>query len=439
MRRIRTLCSLFLVVTLLAGCGQQPPAPTEEDVTPYDCGELQAAVPTEYADQMVVDLSPDGDPFGYPVRPLLIVYEKVSLEVYEAAWGEEAPASIGYLFGISVLDQAAYEQHLCAPGGSRIFARDDDGNYYAHTFSTTVEMYRSEDGFDREGWDWKNFQTLTALGDTVCLDAVTRNGLTPYTDLDFWAREFTYGGEHVYLNYYPSLLYIDLYPDSALTYSTLVLSQPVRQGEGGIWCVERYYKAPHWPPQICFPDSGKAAADHYAQLQADCDAGKRDDLLTPLGAAMNFALEHPWFSPNQNLFLDSMGPAPEVETTARAFRLTAALLNDSPADPMELLDCAGHFTPDTWAALSQWYAHGEDWWAPWWVALEGVSLGDGQEDRDRAMCRLYLSAHWPFAEDIAGLLHAQQAADPTAFDAVLMEFSAEYQAVLRDALDNASS
>ena len=59
---------------------------------------------------------------------------------------------------------------------------------------------------------------------------------------------------------------------------TLVLSQPVTQGEGGIWCAERlYYGGMDTDPFYILPDTDLTAADYYAQLQAQADGGQAVD------------------------------------------------------------------------------------------------------------------------------------------------------------------
>jgi len=69
--------------------------------------------------------------------------------------------------------------------------------------------------------------------------------------------------------------------------SQLLLSQPVVQGDSGVWCVERwkdtngneYYNTPHTELSI---------ADYYAQLQSQADQGETASLLDPLQVALQF-------------------------------------------------------------------------------------------------------------------------------------------------------
>ena len=91
---------------------------------------------------------------------------------------------------------------------------------------------------------------------------------TPFVD------DFSYGGNHMDVTIYP---YNDPENPDAKTW-TLVLSQPVTQGEGGIWCAERlYYGGTDTEPHYILPDTDLTAADYYAQLQAQADGGQAVD------------------------------------------------------------------------------------------------------------------------------------------------------------------
>lgn len=426
------LLSAFLLCAA-AGCASADPAPSQEDpagpeTTVFDCGGMQAGIPTQYLDLLLIETnSPEAAANGGWL-PLLHVREKASVEAAEANWGDGD--GFGFLFSINALDQAAFERHLCADGsGVSIFAKGGD-RYYAKVYPTDVQFYRSDGTIDTESEDWKQWEILCDLGEQVCGDFITRNGLTPYDESSFWEREFTYDGNHAYVNYYP---YFTFDGDKRI-WDTLVLSQPARQGEGGIWCVERYYDASGnvypW-----FPDSGMAAADYYAELQAACDAGRQPELLTPLGAAKHF--EEQEYGLRETL-PKSFSPADGVdfayiETNQRINRLLSSLYFDREVDSLELLDCMGVFTPDNWGVLGRSH-YGSDWWTPLRAALEEAAVGQGQETRNRDMMRLYLSSHGQFEEAIAGFLQAQQNADPAVFDAVLSEFSQADQARLQAAL-----
>ncbi len=67
----------------------------------------------------------------------------------------------------------------------------------------------------------------------------------------------------------------------------LILSQPVRQGEGGIWCVERCLY-PGGGVSLISPNPDGEAMDTYEQLQADSDTGHTVYLLDPAQAALEY-------------------------------------------------------------------------------------------------------------------------------------------------------
>ena len=126
---------------------------------------------------------------------------------------------------------------------------------------------------------------LQSLGEEVVADFITRNGLVPYTLDTFYEQETTYDGEHLCYAYYET-------PIDAEPALTLLLSQPVRQGEGGIWCVDRIYE-PHYGQTFCFFPACRdvsvgSAEEFYAAAQAQCDAGERFDLLEPVDVCIDF-------------------------------------------------------------------------------------------------------------------------------------------------------
>lgn len=422
-----------LLLCASAGCASGGPAPAREDpavpeTTAFDCGGLQAGIPTQYLDLLLVETDFPEAAANSGWVPLLHVCEKASVDAAEADWGDSD--GIGFLFGISALDQAALERHLCSDGsGVNIFAKGAD-RYYAKTYPTDVQFYRSQGTIDTESEDWKQWETLCALSSQVCDDFITRNGLMPYGESEFWDGEFTYDGNHAYVNYYP---YFTFDGDRRI-WDTLVLSQPVRQGEGGIWCVERYYDT-NGNIYPWFPDSGMAAADYYAEIQAACDAGQQPELLTPLGASKHFVEQeygHRETQPGSFSLTDGVDFA-YIETNLHASDLVMALYFDREVDDLELLDCMGGFTLDNWGVLGRFH-YGSDWWTPLRTALEQAAVGQEQETRDRDMMRLYLSSHGQFQEAIAGFLQAQRNDAPEGFDTVLSEFPEADRALLEAAL-----
>ncbi|MDR3278342.1 MAG: M56 family metallopeptidase [Oscillospiraceae bacterium] len=286
------------LILLLAGCaavlgagnGEREPEPVPEptpaatqpeaapEPTPapalYELDGFAAAIPGEYTDQIKVVL--DDGYFG----GALAVYEKASLEAGE----KDGIEGVGFLFSVSRVTRAQYEQFLDSDGsGERYFAKDD--TYYYRSFAATdVQFYPGGGGAITEADAAPFYALLSELGGAVQADIIARNGLTPYSDSEFWDLEFTYDSEHQYVNYYPYAGYTG----SRETAYTLVLSQPARQGEGGVWCVERWYQD-NGNLHYYFPDTGVPAAEYYAALQDSADAAA---YLTPEGAAVAFAKEY---------------------------------------------------------------------------------------------------------------------------------------------------
>lgn len=83
--------------------------------------------------------------------------------------------------------------------------------------------------------------------------------------------DFSYTGIHRDVTYYPDAPAdgSEFDESTARTY-TIVLSQPVTQGEGGIWCVERWYDD-QGERHFVLPDTDLPAEEFYAQCQAQAD------------------------------------------------------------------------------------------------------------------------------------------------------------------------
>lgn len=297
MNRLASFSLILSFLLTLTACGKnlpdtkEPEEPPQEDggeeVTIYHSGGVEMALPNRYAGQLTVYTSEGEAENGF--QTLFSVYETASLRAAETDFGDST--GFGFLFGFAALDQAALEQYLSAlPPNAAIFAQDET-RYYAYTYPTDVQFYRSGGAVDTQSEDWQNWQVLNGLSSEVQADLTGRNGLRPFTMDAFFEQEFTYGGDHVYLNYYPNFASAG----NDQEYYTLVLSQPVRQGHGGIWCVERMLDA-SGQVYYYFPDSGKPAMEYYEGLQEACGAGRYKELLTPLGAAKFFVQESGYFS-----------------------------------------------------------------------------------------------------------------------------------------------
>lgn len=440
MRRFWTLFLTLCLLASLAACARQtppetPPAPADspleapadpdEGYTIYDCGEIEVALPTEYLDLLVVDT--DFSDAAESWKPLISVYEKASLEAAEADWGEGSGA--GFLFGVLAMDRAGYEQLLCeAPAGAAVIAAEGE-RYYARTYPTDVQFYRSG-GIDTESADWRTWETLSQMDEAVMADMIRRNGLTPCDSAEFFSRSFTWEGAHAYLRF--------CHPGSGGDAYVLALSQPVRQGEGGIWCVDRWmYEGAD--PMIWFPDSGLPAAEYYARLQAKCDAGEHPELLTPAGAAAAFIQDYFCTEPTE----DDLRPldAEEESRAAADLRLREIVTKTragGDVDGMELLECLGRVGEDNWASLGMLEPVGleGDWWPGLLTALESAAVGGDQRARDRdmmAFCLTIREGPSEWYKSVAALMRKQREADEDAFASALASFSPEERAHLQTA------
>lgn len=431
MRRIKVFSLALACLLTLTACGGEtdgqvsvqdpPPQDGGGDVTVYDCGGLEAALPNEYLDQLRVDTDfPDAEESW---KPLISVYEKAS---YEAAM-EDFGGGGGFLFGFLAMDQAAFEQHISSDGsGIEVFATDGE-RYYAYTYPTDVQFCRPGGVIDTESEDWKTWETLCELGPLVKEDFLTRNNLQSFSVQDFLGQ-LDDGADHVVLKYYPYFLK----DGDTRIYYQLLLRQPARQGEGGIWAVDQWLDE-HGNQYLYFPDSGKPAAEHYADLQEQCDAGERPELLTPAGAAAAFAKDY--FGHDS-----APGSFEEVREVDQGYMernqalcdLALDVMFDRDVDGMALLTRVGEATADNWGVLGR-NMYGSDWFEPLMDAVAEAAVGENQQDRDRAVMSFLLStrdARTDFRTPLSGVLQTQAEADPDAFLAALAEFPEEDQAYI---------
>ena len=431
MRRLEVFTLALACLLTLTACGGGAEAPDAgrdplppdggEDMTVYDCGGLSVALPTEHLDLLRVDTDfPDAEESW---KPLISVYEKAS---YEAAM-EDFGGGGGFLFGFLVMDQAAFEQHINADGDfARVFATDGE-RYYARTGPTDVQFYRSglSGSCLLDHPDWKTWEKLCKLGPLVQEDFLSRNRLSTYNGSQLLEQPFTYVGEHVYLQYAPS---VDS-DGSRNIFDTLILSQPATQGQGGIWAVERWLSDGY--VSLYFPDTGVPAAEYYSNLQRACDAGKRPELLTPEGAAQAFVRDYFDQESSPEDFVEC-----DADTVAYAkanlhFRkLVLDLMDGRDVDNEDLLNCAAVVTGETLGILGR-SAYASEWWPALRDALEAAAIGDAQQDRDRNMLAFFLTIPNIYKEDLASILQAQALADFDAFTAAFEEFPEEDQTYIQ--------
>ncbi len=193
---------------------------------------------------------------------------------YNTEWG-------GWMLDVARYTPVEFEQAYYTwdqIGGASYLGRDTDW-YYVCLTPTDVNF----DPEHMEGYQ-NTEETLTAWLEKLAADI----GLTPLEEDLFYRRvtsNLSYpSGEHYTVRYYP---YYGLsgYEEQADTVYTLVLSQPVTQGENGIWCVDRWYDDAG-NKHLVIPESDQTMDEYYASLQAACDEGHRPGLLDPMQVAL---------------------------------------------------------------------------------------------------------------------------------------------------------
>lgn len=278
------LAATLALAIALTGCaaisGAVPsasPAPSPdqsallEEAALYDLDfDLQMAIPKDLDDQLLVKLPEEGDTF------LASVWEKRS---YEAAGGGDT--DMGWLFTLARWDQAQYEQYLVSDGSGVDLFACKDGWYYVRFHPTDVRFYSdSQDQATLEEQS-KAWETLnTRLPEEVCPDFIARNGLEAYDASMYFYDGCLWDSQHHYVYFRTGD-----WSESI----TLLLSQPAKQGAGGIWCVEGWMDNNYGTRYLVLPrDTSTTAADYYTQLQQQADGGHVTGLLDPLSAAMEW-------------------------------------------------------------------------------------------------------------------------------------------------------
>lgn len=411
------------------------PYQPSEPMKVYKCGDISIGIPEKYLPQLTVDTTVKQDDTG---TLLLNVSETASLKAAEAD-GYKGDSGFGNLFSIVRMTRAQYEQTL----GLDFSGYQDvaySGSYSGHhyTFSggkyyylcltpTDVRYYRRNGVIDMKSSDWKNWETLCGLAGIVKKDILGRNDLTPFSSADVLSNQvYTYDSKHAFVRYY---LYYTR-DGSRAEYDTLILSQPVRQGKGGIWCVERVCDE-YGQVSLVFPGRKKTTASYYEALQKECDGGGHPELLIPLTAAKQYVKTCGCYNdtPVDSCFRQVKKLDTDYSNrNTEASSLVAGLIYPSsghPVDENKLLTCFGRFTADNWGVLGRKF-YRSDWWTPLCAALEKASVGSDQAFRDESILRLYLS--YPkdtgmIAEGLTAILQKQEKADKATFDRVLSGFS----------------
>ena len=260
-----TLAAVLLISLAAAGCTFTG---AEEGVTDtaqqYENLGITIDIPAAYADTVTLE-SPE-TLSGYEI---MRTYQTAS---YITEWG-------GWMFNIVRHTPAEFEDYWVtsdASGGVRHFAKDD--NYiYSIEFPTDVnsspEQYEAYSALQSE------------FSDYVMSQMLSQNGLTAYDDSAF-QRAYTYPGEHVAVTYWPYFAY----NGSKNVVWTFYMSRPVKQGDTGIWCVDRWMDN-SGNIYYALPNTGLTAMAYYTQIQDACDAGSGTEWLDPVQAALKFATD----------------------------------------------------------------------------------------------------------------------------------------------------
>lgn len=298
----------------------------EGDSVPLESG--LAALPDSLADKVVV-VEP-GDVTENSSGVLASYYYEPD---YNTEWG-------GQLLDVARYTPVEFEQSYATwdlIGGASYLGRDADW-YYVCLTPTDVN-------YDPEHYE--DYQSTGAELLTWLEGPAADAGLTPMEEDLFYQRlsmNLSYQeGEHYTVLYYP---YYGMsgYEDQADTVYTLILSQPVTQGETGIWCVDRWYDDAG-NKHLVIPESGQTMDEYYASLQAACDEGHRPGLLDPMQVALEFEQAYT----DRELSLDAFtleGPT-DMADTFDLYLGTAVLDIDSPSAALEAL-FAGAETVEFW-------------------------------------------------------------------------------------------
>ncbi|GIP26992.1 hypothetical protein J23TS9_21220 [Paenibacillus sp. J23TS9] len=113
------------------------------------------------------------------------------------------------------------------------------------------------------------------------------NDMTTKSGQEMALRVFLEGNGQLPHVTYPGNLVLVKFPLSTGETSQLLLSQPVVQGDSGIWCVERW-KDTNGNEYYNTPQTEIAIADYYARLQTQAAQGENASLLNPLQVALQY-------------------------------------------------------------------------------------------------------------------------------------------------------
>lgn len=274
-------------VTEALGYGSGKTAPYLKSVEAVDDTTLRAVIGDRYHSDTVVTakVTRDGPRFvsylpadgsGFDFSQLYELPEELAGQVtvkidadyvvyYHTPEIDPAYSTLGELWCVVRADEYEFEQRYGNPNGSVWLGQDGEYRYCYDSpdDAAFADGYQAEyETLAEEVLDW--LQSLFQADESIVpLDLSD----TPFVD------DFSYSGNHIDVTVWP---YGDS-DDPDAPYWTLVLSQPATQGDGGIWCVERAFYTDEngvQPTMYVLPETDLTAAEYYAQLQAQADAGE---------------------------------------------------------------------------------------------------------------------------------------------------------------------
>lgn len=165
----------------------EPSAPTfyeDGDWTIFTCEGLEVPIPTKYVDLLSIKTGFEASAHPAIGQCLISLTEKASVEAFrQSDWYQGDDMGMGALFGISVYDQQGADFNLEYDlGGWELFAKDDNGHYYAIVRPTDVRLYRAEESIENGIDTWTELNEMSA---TIIPEMIVRNGLSPCTPDSF--------------------------------------------------------------------------------------------------------------------------------------------------------------------------------------------------------------------------------------------------------------
>lgn len=213
-------------------------------------------------------------------------YYRMIKYYYTPDYDPDDAHTLGHSFTVIQYTPGGWERLYYGDGKYGLLGRDADFYYELHGPSDVQWSLENQEDYTQTTAALRNW-IEEIFASSPAIHAVNL-AETPFVD------DFSYSGNHIDATIYP---YNDMDDPDAVTWEA-VLSQPVRQGEGGIWCVERI--CINSPSEVggqsylrcVLPGVSLSSADYYAQLQAVADEGGEINsfvaALTPEGALQRY-------------------------------------------------------------------------------------------------------------------------------------------------------